>query len=347
MTREALNKSKTPLSRPLLRIASGASSRADIHHFPQQHFTVDINAGVQFVKMTKKYIQKKIRKFSKIVELEKKIAQIQDPERKARHLAKTKKLKDTVAVKIAYSLGRISHTIQDARSHIMDPEWKLTLKMITGKKALPADIYSCRFGLPTELTTKGINFVRKLKINQFGLIPDRGLNNIYKSYRNVPTREFNLWNPKTWWNEIRRSHGFVNLDYAGSLRDEATKAATGKSAFKEAIRKAMKDTKKFWEKHILAPIKRRAGKEQTERAITELQTLEPDAGLFVDKKWEKIGERAFNIAVVNKLPKIKEHGPFSEFLFTATKPLIPHDHERLPAFARLIAKHKKKRQRVA
>jgi len=340
MTNYALGSGKHRLGKPLLKIASGAASRADIHHFPQQHFTVDMQAGVDFVKKTKNYIQKEVKKFSKMVELEKRISGLDDERKKARYLARLNKLKEKEAVKIAYSLGRISHTIQDARSHVVDPQWKLTLGMITGKRPMYPGLYTSRFGLPTELASKALNLLHRPNPEQFSPVK-KNLQNIYESYAAVPGEKFSVLNPKTWLTTLRRSHGFVHLDYPGSLRDRATIAATGESAFEKAIRKATKDTKKFWKKHILTPVEKELGEEKMKNIISGLQSMELGPNIFKGNQWEKIGEKAFDSEVVSKLPKIKEDGPVSSFLFAVTKPFIPYEHKRKPAAERFKSKIKK------
>jgi hypothetical protein len=321
---------KNRLSSDLLKIWAGATSRADLpeHHFPAQHGRIT-DSGVEFIQDSANFLRIKFKKLSKIQQLQEYIT---STEAKGKYsLEQNNKLQhllDMVAVKLGYGGGRADHAILDTRCH-MSPKGLVNYEHITGKTPIPPELWGCNFAVVKELLGGG--FRNMCTVHP----PGKLLIKIHESYNIKPTRVFSLIDPKSWIDALKSSHVFVNLDHSGTINDQASIAATGKSAFFQAMKEGMRDTRRFWKEEVIEKVEKEIGRDKTNKTLNFLSNWKPsDQNILKGSVWEKIGEKSFDLRVAYKFKNPEsEHfyqdgGPISDFVMYTLTPFIPYEYKR-------------------
>jgi len=329
---------KNKLSEDLLKIWAGATSRADIpeHHFPAQHGRIT-GPGVEFIKDSSEYLRIKFKKIVKLQQLQEHISSSKTKKKySVRQQNKLKQLIDIVIVKLGYAGGRVDHSILDVRSHLA-PKGVVNYEMITGKIPPPKELWACNFAIGKEFLGGVFRNMCKLKT------PNALLKTIYKNSNIKPTRKFSVIKPKSWIDELKSSHVFVNLDRRGTIHDQASVLATGKSAFFEAMTEGIRDTRRFWKEEVIEKVAQEIGKEKVNKTTELLANWQPlDKNLLKGTVWEKIGEKSFDIGVANKFkdPNSKQFrkdgGPFSDFVMYTLTPFIPYEYSKKKGVIKIL-----------
>jgi len=310
----------------MLEIWAGATSRADIpeHHFPAQHGRI-IGVGNSFIGTSLDYVSSKFQKISKLLNLLNYTETAQNKSRFSnRQRQKLRNIIDLCVVKMAYAGGRLEHTILDARSHLA-PKGIANYEIITGKTKAPEILWVCNFAIGKEFLGGVFRNMCKLKA------PNALLKRIYESSHIKPIRNFSLFSPKSWVDELKSSHVFVNLDRKGTIHDQASLLATGKSAFFEAMKEGIKDAKRLWKEEIIAKNTLVIGNNNTNKVKLYLREWKPqNSEMLIGTNWEKIGQKAFekNVAAKFKNPKSRlyrhDGGRISDIVMLTFKPFIPY-----------------------
>lgn len=262
------------------KMIGGGASRADAYKHPSQHNGGDLKGAQVFFRLATEHNQKQMKKLAKIIQLK---SQAEAKGNKEKLLKNIRKTEDKVVIRLAYGTGRVFHQIFDLHSHTRN----LSANFLRGGP-IPENAYNYRSSMSAECAV----LLQKL----FHIpLPKRLLQRIYEA-SNVKPEKFSIWKPSTWWHNLRTTHAFMNLDYKGSLADQAAKTATGKSAFFGAIRQGILDKQQYWQEDILGILT----KSQKEKVLAELKTWGPKKKK-IKRNWEKIGAKSFKVHVEDLL----------------------------------------------